>query len=221
MSALMQRGARGRARRAADRGPPARARVPGRGGRPVPRARQPGDRVQLGARSTSPTRAACRSARRASSSPSSGRRPSTIEAPSPDGERARIEAEGLEARVIQHEVDHLDGVLILDRTTPEERKRGARRAPAAARARPLALCGSPSRRPRRSAPPCSRGSPRAHEVELLLTRPDRPRGRGRRVGAPPAKEVAERLGIPVAQPERLGAFPGSAPRRSSSRVRRR
>ncbi|MBD0338345.1 MAG: methionyl-tRNA formyltransferase [Thermoleophilia bacterium] len=43
------------------------------------------------------------------------------------------------------------------------------------------------------------------EVAFLLTRPDRPRGRGRRPGPPPAKEVAERLGIPVRQPERLGA----------------
>jgi methionyl-tRNA formyltransferase len=42
-----------------------------------------------------------------------------------------------------------------------------------------------------------------HEIEFLLTRPDRPRGRGRKVGAPPAKEVAERLGIPVRQDERL------------------
>ena len=37
----------------------------------------------------------------------------------------------------------------------------------------------------------------------LLTRPDKPRGRGRKLAAPPAKEVAERLGIPVAQPARL------------------
>jgi methionyl-tRNA formyltransferase len=44
-----------------------------------------------------------------------------------------------------------------------------------------------------------------HDVAFLLTRPDRPRGRGRKVGAPPAKEVAERLGIPVRQPERLDA----------------
>ena len=36
-----------------------------------------------------------------------------------------------------------------------------------------------------------------HEIAFLLTRPDRPRGRGRKVGAPPAKETAERLGIPV------------------------
>jgi methionyl-tRNA formyltransferase len=42
-----------------------------------------------------------------------------------------------------------------------------------------------------------------HDVVFLLTRPDQPRGRGRRVGPPPAKEVAERLGIPVRQPNRL------------------
>jgi methionyl-tRNA formyltransferase len=41
-----------------------------------------------------------------------------------------------------------------------------------------------------------------HEVAALLTRPDRPAGRGRRVTAPPAKRAAERLGIPVLQPER-------------------
>jgi methionyl-tRNA formyltransferase len=42
-----------------------------------------------------------------------------------------------------------------------------------------------------------------HDVVRLLTRPDKPRGRGRRVAAPPAKEAAERLGIVVAQPARL------------------
>ena len=42
-----------------------------------------------------------------------------------------------------------------------------------------------------------------HDVAFLLTRPDRPQGRGRRVGAPPAKEVADRLGIEVRQPEKL------------------
>ena len=41
-----------------------------------------------------------------------------------------------------------------------------------------------------------------HDVGFLLTRPDAPRGRGRKLAAPPAKEVAERLGIPVLQPER-------------------
>ena len=45
-----------------------------------------------------------------------------VEATSPEGEELRIEAEGLEARVIQHELDHLDGVLIIDRTSPEQRR---------------------------------------------------------------------------------------------------
>jgi methionyl-tRNA formyltransferase len=42
-----------------------------------------------------------------------------------------------------------------------------------------------------------------HEIAYLLTRPDRPRGRGRRLAPPPAKETAERLGIELRQPERL------------------
>jgi len=42
------------------------------------------------------------------------------------GEELVIEATGLEARVIQHEIDHLDGVLILDRTSREQRKAAMR-----------------------------------------------------------------------------------------------
>jgi methionyl-tRNA formyltransferase len=42
-----------------------------------------------------------------------------------------------------------------------------------------------------------------HDVVQLLTRPDKPRGRGRKMAAPAAKEVAERLGIPVDQPAKL------------------
>jgi len=38
------------------------------------------------------------------------------------GEERLVEASGLEARVIQHEIDHLDGVLILDRTSREQRR---------------------------------------------------------------------------------------------------
>jgi peptide deformylase len=46
----------------------------------------------------------------------------TVEARTPDGEPVTIDAEALEARVIQHELDHLDGVLIIDRTGPAERR---------------------------------------------------------------------------------------------------
>jgi peptide deformylase len=43
------------------------------------------------------------------------------------GEPIVVEASGLEARVIQHEVDHLDGVLILDRTSRDQRKEAIRK----------------------------------------------------------------------------------------------
>ena len=43
-----------------------------------------------------------------------------------EGERIAIEAAGLEARVLQHEIDHLDGVLILDRTSRDQRKEAMR-----------------------------------------------------------------------------------------------
>jgi peptide deformylase len=46
----------------------------------------------------------------------------TIEGKDPSGKDVRHELEGLAARVVQHELDHLDGVLILDRTDAEHRK---------------------------------------------------------------------------------------------------
>jgi peptide deformylase len=45
-----------------------------------------------------------------------------IEARDEDGNPVTLELEGLPARVAQHELDHLDGVLILDRTTPEGKR---------------------------------------------------------------------------------------------------
>jgi peptide deformylase len=46
----------------------------------------------------------------------------TVEATDPQGNDVRLELEGLAARIVQHEIDHLEGVLILDRTTPEARR---------------------------------------------------------------------------------------------------
>jgi peptide deformylase len=45
-----------------------------------------------------------------------------VEGRDPDGNPVSLELEGLPARVAQHELDHLDGVLILDRTTAEGRR---------------------------------------------------------------------------------------------------
>ena len=44
-----------------------------------------------------------------------------VEALSPEGEPVRIEADGLLARALQHEVDHLDGVLFIDRLSSLKR----------------------------------------------------------------------------------------------------
>ena len=50
----------------------------------------------------------------------------TVTGQDASGEPLRIEARGMLARVLQHEVDHLDGVLILDRTDRQSRKAAMR-----------------------------------------------------------------------------------------------
>jgi peptide deformylase len=61
-----------------------------------------------------------------------------VRAQDDEGDERLVEASGLEARVIQHEIDHLDGVLILDRTSRDERKRALRRLREAEREREAA-----------------------------------------------------------------------------------
>jgi peptide deformylase len=55
-------------------------------------------------------------------------RPSAVvlEAQNADGRPLRIEADGVHARILQHEFDHLDGVLMLDRTTTAQRRAAVR-----------------------------------------------------------------------------------------------
>ena len=54
-------------------------------------------------------------------------------------------------------------------------------------------------------PTLSRLVEAGHEVRLVVTQPDRPAGRGQRLQPPPVKREAERLGLPVAQPEKIRA----------------
>jgi peptide deformylase len=61
-----------------------------------------------------------------------------VRAQDEEGEERLVEASGLEARVIQHEMDHLDGILILDRTSRDERKRALRQLREAEREREAA-----------------------------------------------------------------------------------
>jgi peptide deformylase len=49
-----------------------------------------------------------------------------VRAQDENGDPITVEASGLEARVIQHEMDHLDGVLVLDRISRQQRKEAMR-----------------------------------------------------------------------------------------------
>lgn len=51
--------------------------------------------------------------------------------------------------------------------------------------------------------PSLRAIHRKHDVRLVVTQPDRPRGRGRRLASPPVRICAEELGIPLRQPASL------------------
>ena len=108
------------------------------------------------------------------------------------GDAVTIEATGLEARVIQHEIDHLDGVLILDRTSRDQRKeamRVLREAGAARRLRTVYLGTSAF-----AAAVLERLAASPHRPALVVTRPDRPAGRGRKLVAPPVARSARRSG---------------------------
>ena len=116
-----------------------------------------------------------------------------------NGDEVRYELEDIYARAAQHETDHLDGVLILDRTTTEARREAL--ATLRPRDRPRAdMARSRSPRPRRSAPTCSSGSPRRTRSRCCSRDPTRraaaaaSRRRRRR------RRSAERLGIPVRSP---------------------
>jgi len=61
----------------------------------------------------------------------------TVEANDPTGGDVRLDLTGLPARVVQHEIDHLDGVLILDRTDADSRRE------ALAVLRPQPVLGAP------------------------------------------------------------------------------
>ena len=126
--------------------------------------------------------------------------------PACPGQRARhrgrageIEASGLEARVLQHEIDHLDGVLILDRAAASSaRARCGRCARAAATARRRGRRRGERRASRAShrrvrtvylgtsefaAAVLRRLADSPHRPLLVVTPPDRPQGRGRRAAA--------------------------------------
>ena len=121
-------------------------------------------------------------------------RPTSVQVTGLDrrGRRVWVEAEGLLARCLQHEIDHLDGVLITDRARkvvelpPESELR-------------VVFMGTPAF----AVPSLEELLRRQVRVVGVVTQPDRPQGRGLAPAAPPVKVVAQAHDLPVLQPERL------------------
>jgi methionyl-tRNA formyltransferase len=63
----------------------------------------------------------------------------------------------------------------------------------------LVFCGTPQF----AVPSMERLVAAGHDVQLVVTQPDRPQGRGMELTAPPVKQTALRLGLPVTQPEKI------------------
>lgn len=138
----------------------------------------------------------------------------TVEATDLEGRPAWIEAEGFFSRALQHEIDHLDGVVILDRARsvrrvePEENgeegledgddedleDRETGRPGNGPRLR-VAFLGTPDF----AAVTLEAIAASRHRLVGVVTQPDRPAGRGGRSRPPAVKTVAERLGLPVWQ----------------------
>lgn len=105
------------------------------------------------------------------------------------GRQVWVEAEGLLARALQHEIDHLNGVLFLDRALEVREVMPAPRVVFLGTG-PFAL-------------PILEALHAECDLLAVVTRPDRPRGRGLRPGPTPVKERAGELGVEVLQPASL------------------
>ena len=117
--------------------------------------------------------------------------------------------------MIQHEIDHLDGVLILDRTPRDQRREAMRALRERRTQRPTAQppqCAPSTSAPRTSPPAsCARLADEPAPPALVVTRPDRPRG-----PRPRARRAAGRR-----RRRRARASSSSSPRTSTARRRAR
>ena len=159
-----------------------------------------------------------------------------------EGNEVTVVGDELLGRLLLHEVDHLDGVLMLERLEADDRKLALRAL------REQSMNGSPTAnsagtrserfhsRGRGSADPMRLvflGSPddavpplralvaAGHEVALVVTRPDRRRGRGAARPPSPVKRAATELGLPVVTPERSNDAIADARRKRRDPRRRR
>lgn len=108
------------------------------------------------------------------------------------GRKVWLEAEGLEARALLHEIDHLDGVLFLDRAQKIEE------LPPASRLR-LVFMGTPEFAREHLSHLVASGC----RVMAVVTQPDRPRGRGHRLQPTPVKAWAQERDLEVMSPHSI------------------
>ena len=141
------------------------------------------------------------------------------------GEPVVIEGTERLARCIQHETDHLDGILFVDRLDDATRKAAMRaireaewngleapvvkQSPAPDVRAGHVKCASPMRLVFAGTPDVALPSLRAlldsrHEVAAVVTRPDAPAGRGRRLTASAVAELADERGIETLKPAKAG-----------------
>ncbi len=108
----------------------------------------------------------------------------TVEAELLDGQAVSQKYHGFAARVLQHEIDHLDGVLITDRVEPFS----------------VVFMGTPE-----FAVPTLAALHQHSAFRLLevVTETDKPSGRGQRMISSPVKRYAEQIKIPIWQPKSL------------------
>ncbi len=107
-----------------------------------------------------------------------------------DGNRVKIRAKDLLARILLHEIDHLNGILMTDRAYPRLRELKALR---------ILFLGTPAH----SLPYLSALVSTDARVVGVITETDKPFGRKQVLQSPPVKQLAETLKLPVYQFESL------------------
>ena len=120
-----------------------------------------------------------------------------------DGKTHEIEANGLLATVLQHEIDHLNGVLFIDHISKLKRDRVIKKFTKAAKRADdvmrLIFMGTPDF----AVPTLVEIVGRGHEVAAVYTRAPKPAGRGMELQVTPVEREARRFGIPVLTPKTL------------------
>lgn len=103
------------------------------------------------------------------------------------GKRVKIRAKDLLSRILQHEIDHLDGRLITDRAVPKSAELAGKR---------ILFIGTPEI----ATPYLSALAATGANIVGVITETDKPAGRKRQLTASPVKELAQKLGLTVYQP---------------------